>query len=59
VQVKNADGFIEVGEDVDPSLVYGGPLAVLVNRFSASASEIFAAAIQELMVKVPSKTLLT
>jgi carboxyl-terminal processing protease len=47
VQVKNADGFVEVGEDVDPSLVYSGPLAVMVNRFSASASEIFAAAIQD------------
>jgi carboxyl-terminal processing protease len=47
VQVKNADGIIEVGEDVDPSLVYNGPMAVLVNRFSASASEIFAAAIQD------------
>ena len=47
VQVKNADGFVEVGEDMDPSLVYNGPLAVMVNRFSASASEIFAAAIQD------------
>jgi carboxyl-terminal processing protease len=47
VQVKNVDGFIEVGEDIDPSLVYNGPLAVMVNRFSASASEIFAAAIQD------------
>jgi len=47
VQVKNTDGFVEVGEDIDPSLVYSGPLAVLVNRFSASASEIFAAAIQD------------
>jgi len=47
VQVKNAEGFVEVGEDVDPSLVYSGPLAVMVNRFSASASEIFAAAIQD------------
>ena len=47
VQVKNTDGLIEVGEDVDPALVYSGPLAVMVNRFSASASEIFAAAIQD------------
>lgn len=47
VQVKNMDGMVEVGADVDPSLVYTGPLAVLVNRFSASASEIFAAAIQD------------
>lgn len=47
VQVKNTEGFVEIGEDIDPSLVYSGPLAVLVNRFSASASEIFAAAIQD------------
>ena len=47
VQVKNAEGFIEVGEDVDPSMIYSGPMAVMVNRFSASASEIFAAAIQD------------
>ena len=47
VQVKNADGFVEVGEDLDPTIVYTGPLAVMVNRFSASASEIFAAAIQD------------
>ena len=47
VQVKNADDMIEVGEDMDPSLTYSGPLAVMVNRFSASASEIFAAAIQD------------
>ena len=47
VQVKNTEGNVEVDEDVDPSLVYAGPLAVMVNRFSASASEIFAAAIQD------------
>lgn len=47
VQVKNTDGLVEVGADVDPSLVYSGPLAVMVNRYSASASEIFAAAIQD------------
>jgi carboxyl-terminal processing protease len=47
VQVKNTEGLVEVDEDVDPSLVYAGPLAVMVNRFSASASEIFAAAIQD------------
>lgn len=47
VQVKNTEGYVEVDRDVDPSIVYGGPLAVLVNRFSASASEIFAAAIQD------------
>ena len=47
VQVKNDQGNIEVGSDLDPGIVYSGPLAVLVNRFSASASEIFAAAIQD------------
>ncbi|MEJ2103624.1 MAG: carboxy terminal-processing peptidase, partial [Ignavibacteriaceae bacterium] len=47
VQVKNSDGKVEVDADLDPSIVYGGPLAVLVNRYSASASEIFAAAIQD------------
>ena len=47
VQVKNSAGAVEVDNDVDPSIIYTGPLAVLVNRFSASASEIFAAAIQD------------
>jgi carboxyl-terminal processing protease len=47
VQVKNADGEIETGDDPDPAIVYDGPMAVLVNRWSASASEIFAAAIQD------------
>ncbi len=47
VQVKSADGKIDVGDDPDPEIVYSGPLAVLVNRFSASASEIFTGAIQD------------
>lgn len=47
VQVKNSDGNIEVAKDPDPAIVYDGPLAVLVNRFSASASEIFTGAIQD------------
>jgi carboxyl-terminal processing protease len=47
VQVKNSNGMVELGQDLDPEMIYDGPLAVLVNRFSASASEIFAAAIQD------------
>lgn len=47
VQVKYADGNRKVEKDQDPSVYYDGPLTVLVNRFSASASEIFAAAIQD------------
>jgi carboxyl-terminal processing protease len=47
VQVKHSFGNIDVGDDPDPSIVYDGPLAVLVNRFSASASEIFSGAIQD------------
>jgi len=46
VQVKNSLDSVEVDKDTDPEIVYNGPLAVLVNRFSASASEIFAGAIQ-------------
>ena len=47
VQVKNSDGSINTGNDPDPQIIYDGPLAVLVNRFSASASEIFTGAIQD------------
>ncbi len=47
VQVRRQDGHVEVLEDTDPSVAYEGPLAVMVDRFSASASEIFAAAIQD------------
>ncbi len=47
VQVRNNDGSVKVMQDPDPALEYDGPMAVLVNRRSASASEIFAAAIQD------------
>lgn len=47
VQTKDSSGRIEINDDPDPSLFYKGPLAVLVDRNSASASEIFAGAIQD------------
>ena len=49
VQLKNSNGRISRLDDPDPvpRVAYNGPLAVLVNRYSASASEIFAAAIQD------------
>lgn len=47
VQAKDANGKIVVSSDIDPSVVYDGPLVVLMNRMSASASEIFAAALQD------------
>ncbi len=47
VQVRDYSGGIEAERDPDPALVYSGPLAVMVNRNSASASEIFSAAIQD------------
>lgn len=47
VQVKDRDNKASVLKDKDRSVLYSGPLAVMVNEFSASASEIFAAAIQD------------
>ena len=47
VQVKNSANNVQVGLDEDKQVIYNGPLVVLTNRFSASASEIFAGAIQD------------
>lgn len=47
VQAKDSNGKISVSYDQDSSIAYGGPMVVLTNRLSASASEIFAAALQD------------
>ncbi len=47
VQLRETRGTIQQLDDPSPTAIYGGPLAVLVDRYSASASEIFAAAIQD------------
>jgi carboxyl-terminal processing protease len=47
VLARNPDGQVVVDSDTDEQQLYDGPLAVMVNRFSASASEIAAAALQD------------
>jgi carboxyl-terminal processing protease len=47
VQVRDAGGNVDVDSDEDSEIVYDGPLIVLTSRFSASASEILAAALQD------------
>lgn len=47
VQIKDMDDNIEIIDDPIPGTVYDGPISVIIDRFSASASEIFAAAIQD------------
>jgi carboxyl-terminal processing protease len=47
VQLRETGGRVEVLESEDKAAVYDGPLTILVDRFSASASEIFAAAMQD------------
>ncbi|TSD64991.1 tail-specific protease [Inquilinus sp. KBS0705] len=47
VQVRDSRDQVDVNQDEDPAIAYSGPMAVLVDRFSASASEIFSGAIQD------------
>lgn len=47
VQIRDGAGRIRIEKDVDGKVFYDGPLTVLVDRYSASASEIFAAAMQD------------
>ena len=47
VQVKDSNGKISVSSDTNSGIAYSGPMVVVTNRLSASASEIFAAALQD------------
>jgi carboxyl-terminal processing protease len=47
VQVRDTKNQVDINRDEDPSVTYTGPLGILVDRFSASASEIFSGAIQD------------
>lgn len=47
VQVRDSRGNLNIERDTDPTKIYDGPMAVVIDRLSASASEIFAAAMQD------------
>jgi carboxyl-terminal processing protease len=47
VQIRDANGKVSQNRDNDGKVAYSGPLSVMVDRYSASASEIFAAALQD------------